>query len=133
MSPYLWSGSPQRYRPFNLLKNTLPGPDPVSYTHLDVYKRQADRSVQANAEWNEKIEPLKLICDEEKYWENPFQQPTFGPISTQFGSIRYTNDDPTPTRHNGTDIAAARGTVVSAANNGRVLLDRKSTRLNSSH
>ena len=78
-------------------------------------------SAQANAEWNEKIEPLKLICDEEQYWENPFQQPAFGPISTQFGSIRYTNDDPTPTRHNGTDIAAARGTVVSAANNGRVL------------
>ncbi|WP_279285974.1 M23 family metallopeptidase [Anaerotruncus colihominis] len=78
-------------------------------------------SAQANAEWNEKIEPLKLISDPAQYWENPFQQPTFGPISTQFGSIRYTNDDPTPTRHNGTDIAAARGSVVSAANNGRVL------------
>lgn len=78
-------------------------------------------SAAANAEWNEKIEPLKLISDPAQYWENPFQQPTFGPISTQFGSIRYTNDDPTPTRHGGTDIAAARGSIVAAANNGRVL------------
>lgn len=78
-------------------------------------------SAAANAEWEEKVEPLKAVADPVQYWENPFLQPVSGEITTQFGCIRYTNDDPTPSRHGGIDIAAKTGTDVLAANNGRVL------------
>ena len=78
-------------------------------------------SAAANAEWEQKIEPLKKIADSQRYWENPFLQPVQGEITTEFGCIRYTNDDPNPTRHSGIDIAAAKGTPVLACNNGRVL------------
>lgn len=78
-------------------------------------------SAQANAEWEQKIEPLKKICDPQRYWENPFLQPVQGEITTEFGCIRYTNENPTPSRHSGIDIATKEGTPVLAANNGRVL------------
>lgn len=78
-------------------------------------------SAAANAEWEQKIEPLKKIADPQRYWENPFLQPVEGEITTEFGCIRYTNDDPNPTRHSGIDIATAKGTPVLASNNGRVL------------
>lgn len=77
-------------------------------------------NAQANAEWTQKIEPLKSISDSQRYWENPFLQPVQGEITTEFGCIRYTNDDPNPTRHSGIDIAANTGTPVLATNNGRV-------------
>ena len=78
-------------------------------------------TAEANLEWEQKIEPLKLISDPERYWEGPFMQPVQGTITTEFGCIRYTNDDPVPTRHSGIDIAAATGTPAAAANNGRIL------------
>ncbi len=78
-------------------------------------------SAKANAEWTQKIEPLKKISDPQRYWENPFLQPVQGEITTEFGCIRYTNDNPNPSRHSGIDIAADEGTPVLATNNGRVL------------
>lgn len=75
----------------------------------------------ANLEWAEKIEPLKKICDPIKYWDGPFLQPVEGPITTEFGMIRYTNGSQVATRHSGIDIAAGAGTQVSAAGAGRVL------------
>lgn len=77
-------------------------------------------NAQANAEWTQKIEPLKSICDSQRYWQNPFLQPVQGEITTEFGCIRYTNENPNPTRHSGIDIAADTGTPVLATNNGRV-------------
>lgn len=75
----------------------------------------------ANAEWNRLIEPLKAVSDDEKYWDGKFIQPVEGEITTQYGTVRYVNGSPTSTHHSGTDLAAARGTPVQAAGNGRVL------------
>ncbi len=75
----------------------------------------------ANAEWNQLIEPLKGISDDEQYWNGKFIQPVDGEMTTQYGMIRYVNGSPTSTRHSGVDLAAARGTPVKAAGNGRVL------------
>lgn len=58
----------------------------------------------------------------EKLWEGTFIQPTEGVISTEYGQIRYTNNNPTPSRHNGIDFANVKGTPVYAANTGRVVL-----------
>lgn len=75
----------------------------------------------ANREWDEKIEPLKLISDPQQYWDGQFLQPVQGKITTEFGMIRYTNGSTVASRHSGIDIAAAAGTPVLAAGSGRVL------------
>lgn len=94
----------------------------VQYLEMDAATAEETAlSAAANAEWEEKVEPLKAVADPVQYWENPFLQPVSGEITTQFGCIRYTNGDPTPSRHGGIDIAAKTGTDVLAANNGRVL------------
>ncbi|MBC3939603.1 MULTISPECIES: M23 family metallopeptidase [Anaerotruncus] len=94
----------------------------VQYLEMDAATAEETAlSAAANAEWEEKVEPLKAVADPVQYWEGPFLQPVSGEITTQFGCIRYTNDDPTPSRHGGIDIAAKTGTDVLAANNGRVL------------
>lgn len=48
-------------------------------------------------------------------------QPVQGRITTEFGLLRYTNGSKTPSGHSGVDIAAPRGTPVSAPAAGRVV------------
>ena len=59
----------------------------------------------ANREWDEKIEPLKLVSDPQQYWDGQFLQPVQGKITTEFGMIRYTNGSTVASRHSGIDIA----------------------------
>ena len=81
----------------------------------------ATDTAEANQEWEQKIEPLKMLASPDKYWEGPFMQPVQREITTEFGSIRYTNGSASSTRHSGIDIAAAQGTSIAAANNGKIL------------
>ena len=76
---------------------------------------------EANAEWNQVIEPLKEISDSQQYWEGNFIQPVDGKITTQYGMIRYVNGNPTSVRHSGVDLAADTGTPIQASGSGRVL------------
>src|SRR5205814_9967271 len=62
----------------------------------------------------------------------PFDWPTTGVISGLFGSQRVLNGEP-KAPHFGVDIAAPEGTPIHAPADAVVALDRKSTRLNSSH
>lgn len=62
---------------------------------------------------------------QEKLWEGAFIQPAEGVISTDYCSTRYTNDNPTPTRHLAIDIANDEGTPIKASNNGKVALAMK--------
>ncbi len=93
----------------------------VQYLTMSADIDAATNTAQANEEWTNAIEPLKLISDPVQYWEGEFLQPAQGIITTEFGVIRYTNDNPTPTRHSGIDIAAPIGTEIIAPNHGRVL------------
>lgn len=54
-------------------------------------------------------------------WEGPFIIPVEGPITSEFGVIRYINNELSG-RHSGIDISAVTGTPVKAANSGRVNL-----------
>lgn len=81
-------------------------------------------NAEANNQWTRLIEPLKLISDPQQYWDGPFISPISGEIkdkiSTEYGSIRYTNGSQVASRHSGIDIAVKAGTPVLAAGNGRV-------------
>ncbi|WP_368233237.1 M23 family metallopeptidase [Anaerotruncus rubiinfantis] len=92
--------------------------------HLEIDESIAEDTAlsdTANSEWYANMEPLKLVSDPEIHWEGRFILPCEGELSTQFACIRYTNDDPNPTRHNGIDLETEMGTPAAAANNGRVL------------
>lgn len=58
----------------------------------------------------------------EKLWDGPFLQPVQGVVTTEYSEIRYTNDDPVPSRHSGIDLANKKGTKIMAANNGYVTM-----------
>ncbi|MDR2355609.1 MAG: M23 family metallopeptidase [Clostridiales Family XIII bacterium] len=80
-------------------------------------------SPAAYREYRAKIPPLFETFDAERYWHGFFIRPTIGRISTEFGTIRYTNGNYESFRtHNGMDIAAPEGSSVFAANAGRVVL-----------
>jgi murein DD-endopeptidase MepM/ murein hydrolase activator NlpD len=128
--PVHYSTSPGRYSVTLTLgaqTETLPLPvDPKAFEtqHLTVSQSTLDSTVnsqKANAEYNQKITPLKSVSDPVLHGSGSFIMPVQGEITTEFGLLRYTNDDPTPTRHGGIDIASDRGTPVMAAQRGRVL------------
>ncbi|MDR0425053.1 MAG: M23 family metallopeptidase, partial [Clostridiales Family XIII bacterium] len=80
-------------------------------------------SPAAYQEYREKIPPLFNTFDSERYWHGVFEAPAKGRVSTEFGTIRYTNGDYSNSRsHNGMDIAAPTGTPVYAPNAGRAVL-----------
>ena len=92
--------------------------------HLTVDQATTEATIlsqQANAEYNQKIEPLKSIYDPEVYWSGSFILPVQGRITTEFGTKRYTNGSTTPDWHAAIDIGAAQGTPVLATNSGRVV------------
>lgn len=77
-------------------------------------------SDEASKEYRAKIWPLKELYDDNRYFDGRFLLPVEGPITTQFGMIRYVNGQPNP-RHDGVDLSAAAGTPVLCAQNGKVL------------
>ncbi|MDR1245875.1 MAG: M23 family metallopeptidase [Clostridiales Family XIII bacterium] len=80
-------------------------------------------SPEAYREYREKIPPLFETFDTERYWEGVFDAPADGRVSTEFGTIRYTNGNyANPRSHNGMDIAAPEGSPVRAPNAGRVVM-----------
>lgn len=83
-------------------------------------------SPAAYQQYRDKIPPLFETFDEEKYWDGVFIPPAQGRISTDFGTIRYTNGNyEKPSIHWGMDIANAEGTPVIAPGAGRVILAEK--------
>ena len=90
---------------------------------IDPKVAAATRNDESAREVKEKIDPLRPVCDEEKYWEGAFIQPVDGGRvrPADFGKRRYVNNAPTSYRHNGLDIAHNQGEPVKAANHGRVL------------
>jgi murein DD-endopeptidase MepM/ murein hydrolase activator NlpD len=80
-------------------------------------------SYAAYREYREKIPPLFDTYDAERHWRGIFSVPAAGEISTEFGTIRYTNGDYTRhSVHNGMDIAAPEGTPVFAPNAGHAVM-----------
>ncbi|HEY8499462.1 MAG TPA: M23 family metallopeptidase, partial [Clostridia bacterium] len=96
----------------------------IQYLTIDPKVSAETRNDKSAQEVVEKVDPLRPVCDPEKYWEGTFIQPVEGGrVSPKdFGKRRYVNNAPTSYRHNGLDIGHDEGTPVKAINNGRVLL-----------
>ncbi|HYM16007.1 MAG TPA: M23 family metallopeptidase [Dehalococcoidia bacterium] len=75
---------------------------------------QVQKELEIRASIYAKESPVKL-------WSGPFIIPAPGPITTAFGTARSYNGGPISEHHSGTDIGAAEGTPVVAANAGRVV------------
>ncbi len=85
------------------------------YTHLDpaTERRVADEATRLRALWS-RATPSRL-------WSEPFVMPVKGAPGSPFGLRRFFNGMPR-SPHAGLDIKAATGTIVRAANDGRVAL-----------
>ena len=66
------------------------------------------------------VKPARSTSVDEKLWEGTFIMPVEGELTTDFAEIRYVNKEETSSRHSGLDLAAEKGTVVKAPNNGVV-------------
>ena len=77
-------------------------------------------SDEASKEYRAKIWPLKEMYDDTRYFDGRFLLPVNGPVTTQFGMVRYVNSQPNP-RHDGVDLSVGAGTPVLCAQNGKVL------------
>lgn len=93
--------------------------------HMYIDEEIADNTVgsdTANWELYSAMKEPKALCDDTYYPEGEFLWPVRGEITTEFGMIRYVNDQESSSRHSGIDIAADEGTPIVATNNGRVVL-----------
>ncbi len=73
------------------------------------------------AEDREKIRIAREKTEEQPLWQNSFLNPLEGRISSEYGAIRYINNNP-PRRHSGIDIATEEGEPIVATNSGLVRL-----------
>lgn len=80
---------------------------------------------QANADNDAILAALKLCDKGEIAWHKKFICPLSGYISTAFGLKRFYNEDVTPEFHKGVDIAGVKGEIVSAPQNGIVLMAKE--------
>jgi len=85
------------------------------------------RNDEAYAQLDQAFARGRSGLSEEKLWDGPFIQPVTGRVSTEYGEIRYTNDDVISSRHSGIDWAVPGGTVIVAAANGYITLAEKLT------
>lgn len=75
-----------------------------------------------NKQLEEAFARARANPSDEKFWTGPFIQPVGGRISTEYGTIRYTNGAETGSRHSGIDFANPVGTPVKATQSGYVVL-----------
>jgi len=83
------------------------------YVSTEVY--ESTNNDEAYREFREKVKTARSKSDMERYWED-------FTLTTDYGEIRYVNDQITSTRHSGLDLAAPRGTGIYSCNKGIVTL-----------
>lgn len=92
----------------------------TQYLTVDESLNQSNNDNAAILEFAELVKPARTVSSDEKLWEGTFVMPVEGELTTDFAEIRYVNNEKLSSRHSGLDIAAPKGTPVSAPNNGIV-------------
>jgi murein DD-endopeptidase MepM/ murein hydrolase activator NlpD len=92
----------------------------TQYLTVDEDLNQSNNDSAAILEFAELVKPARTVSSDEKLWEGTFVMPVEGELTTDFAEIRYVNNERSSSRHSGLDLAAAKGTEVSAPNNGIV-------------
>lgn len=92
----------------------------TQYLTVDENLNQSNNDSAAILEFAELVKPARTVSSDEKLWEGTFAMPVEGELTTDFAEIRYVNNEKSSSRHSGLDIAAPKGTEVSAPNNGIV-------------
>jgi len=93
---------------------------PESRVYVSQEKQDLLTNPQAEKE-AQRIADLKGRPPGPPLWKGPLLMPVKGTVTTEFGMIRYVNDQ-VEGRHSGLDLAAPEGTPVKAAAAGRVVL-----------
>lgn len=92
----------------------------TQYLTVDENLNQSNNDSAAILEFAELVKPARTVSSDEKLWEGTFEMPVEGELTTDFAEIRYVNNEKSSSRHSGLDLAAAKGTPVTAPNNGIV-------------
>lgn len=85
----------------------------------------ATRNEEAYTEFRKNAKSARFETTKEKLWDGEFIVPLEGVLTTDFGEIRYVNNEVSSSRHSGLDIAAPRGTEIVATNSGKVVLAKE--------
>lgn len=99
----------------------------IQYLEIDEQVEQETRNDAAYEEFAKYFTPARRQSAPDRYYTEPFMLPVKGELTTEFGQTRYVNGTPDSSRHSGWDIAASKGTVIQAANRGKVVLARPLT------
>ncbi len=94
----------------------------VQYLTVSEELNSNNNDYKAIQEFAQYVKPARTESSTKKLWDGQFIMPVAGELTTDFAEIRYVNDELSPSRHSGIDLAAPRGTDVKAPNNGKVVL-----------
>lgn len=98
---------------------------PVQYLKISDEVSNSTRNDKSYEEFAEFVKSERSKSCNEKLWEGKFIMPLEGRMTTDFGEIRYVNDEIDSSRHSGLDIAAPCGTDVASSNSGKVVLAKE--------
>ncbi|MDW7668688.1 MAG: M23 family metallopeptidase [Bacillota bacterium] len=97
---------------------------PTQYLYISQEISDSTRNDEAYEEFGEYVQKARSNISSEKLWEGKFEIPVKEDyiLTTDYGEIRYVNDEITSSRHSGLDLAAPEGTPIYACNSGNVVL-----------
>ena len=92
------------------------------YVSDEVY--ESTNNDAAYKEFRERAQSARSTSTLKKLWEGEFILPVKDScvLTTDYGEIRYVNDQITSSRHSGLDLAAPTGTEIYACNSGNIVL-----------
>ncbi|HHZ02464.1 MAG TPA: M23 family metallopeptidase [Tissierellia bacterium] len=93
----------------------------TQYLSVSEEMNQTNNNSAAVYEFAQLVKPARTVSVEEKLWEGTFIMPVEGRLTTDFGEIRYVNNESSSSRHSGLDLAAPLDTPVKAPNKGIVV------------
>ena len=105
---------------FNIVSKDFP----TQYLYISQEISDTTRNDEAYEEFGEYVQKVRSNISTIKLWSGKFEIPVKEDyvLTTDYGEIRYVNDEITSSRHSGLDLAAPEGTPVYSCNSGEIVL-----------